>query len=158
MSELARLEQEAEAKAERMKREFEERVRSVKDRIGLLENRKRGILKGRISKREATEFFKQDLEEGRKKWVEDFLRAHLATYQQQVRTFANLDHLRAHILDGGGLAWFAFTLFSLIDDEMISRASANLEEGPGRAEREKAIAELDKQIQLAEKEMRALLE
>lgn len=155
-SRLQKLEDLAVTRAETLKREFEAKVSKIKDRIRSLENEKRSIEKGKISKEETILRLKEDLENGRKQWVmENFVLPTARTYQSQVRSLQNLDHLRIHEFGGGqGIMRF---IYSWITPGMIDEAAKTLEDGPSLRERESKIEELNRQIGKAEEELEKLL-
>ena len=153
---LEELERETEVRAKRLQVEFEEKVNPLKDRIKSLQAERLRILKGKLSPKETIEKFKRDWEEGRQKWVEEFLASHLRVYQGRIETLKNLDHLAAHTTQG--ISWFAFNLFSAVNGEMIDRiGSRALENAPDEGERNRRAKELDKQIFELTKQLEALL-
>jgi hypothetical protein len=146
----------AEAKARRLASEFQEKTDSLKNRIGELEREKVKIRDGRVSKAEAVQRMKEDLKKGFDFWImEKFIKPNLNTYQSgHYRPLHDFDHLKVHQL--ANTEWLFF-LFSWVDPAWVDQAAESFEEGPDQKQRAKAIADLDKKIEEAEKELEGLL-
>ncbi len=155
---LEKLSERIAAQTKRLAAELEEKINPLRDRIRILAAQRRGIEKGRISKAEAVQKMKEDLEKGRKEYFMEFVRVNLSAYQQgggQFRPLQNLDHIRTHqMADSSGYLKF---LFSWITGEMVDEVSQFLEEGPTEKERKTKIEAINREIEKAEKEMEALL-
>ena len=146
----------ATARAEKLKKEFEMKVNSIKDKIRELQNQKLGILKGRISKQEAVQLMVGDLKNGRQTWImEKFIIPNLRTYQSQYRSLKDLNHLKVHQLANS--EWISF-IYNWISDEMIIEASKALEDGPTEKERRSKIEGFDREIEKLARELENILE
>jgi len=152
---LKRLEVAAELRVKRLAEEFSQKINALKDQIATLEQKKLGIIKGRISRAEAIEKMKQDLMEGEKNFVlERFVRPNLASYQMGYRTLSSLDHLKVHQL--ANAEWIGF-IYHWITPEMIDSVGKDLPDGPNEKERNEKIKQLDREIQQVERQMEEVL-
>ena len=152
---LKRLEEAAAQKVKKLNEEFQGKINLLKERIAGLEHQKLQIKNGKISKGEAIQRMKEDLQKGFEAWImERIIRPNLSSYQMQYRALKDFDHLKVHQL--ANTEWLSF-IYSWIQPEMIDQASSTLEEGPDEKTRNEKIKRLDEEISKAEREMENLL-